>query len=195
MGPIITLNYWSYSHQILYTCIGRIKLVVLGDNSIGYWRVWLCWCRSARVGDICVAMQRSTNGMTDVNVWTIKWFIQRLHNNWHQRWRTSPPQSFGKSASPPLTQRIPIGYNGSPKFTSKTTLPLRRSPPHLIYQSSTYTPLTTANGIRIQSAILPQYTFGTDTHIDRRNRRQTTKSAYPHALWIAYLHKQFSIAC
>jgi len=41
------------------------------------------------------------------------------------------------------------------------------------------TPLTTANGIRIQSAVLPQFTLQTDSRTDIWDRRQfCTKSAY-----------------
>jgi len=45
--------------------------------------------------------------------------------------------------------------------------------------------LITPNGIRIQSAVLPQYTFRSDRQTDRWDRLQLcNKSAYAHALWI-----------
>jgi len=43
-------------------------------------------------------------------------------------------------------------------FTPKLPLPLRRSPPKSNTPIASPTPLTTPNGIGIQSAVLPQYT-------------------------------------
>jgi len=66
---------------------------------------------------------------------------------------------------------------------------------HTSYTHSSNTPirrptsLTTQNGIHIQSAVLPQYTFRTDrqtdTQTDRWDRWQVNKNtAYTHTLWI-----------
>jgi len=56
------------------------------------------------------------------------------------------------------TQNVPIGYNGKPQIqftpSPKLSFPLRRSPPKSNTPSPT--PLTTPNGIWIQSAVLPQ---------------------------------------
>jgi len=59
-----------------------------------------------------------------------------------------------------------IGYNGTPKFTPKTAPSLRRSPPPSNTPIPRLTQLTTPNGIRIQSAVLPQYTLRTDRQTD-----------------------------
>jgi len=50
-----------------------------------------------------------------------------------------------------------------PKFNPKMPFSLRQEPPHLKHRP---TPLATANGIRIHSAILPQYTLQT---VEARN--------------------------
>jgi len=56
----------------------------------------------------------------------------------------------------------------SSKFTPKTALPLRWSPPTSNTPIPRPTPLIIPNGIRIQSAVLPQYTFRTDTPTDQQ---------------------------
>ena len=48
---------------------------------------------------------------------------------------------------------------GRPKYTTPSNTPIPRS-----------IPLTISNGIRIQSAVLPQYTFQTDRLTDRWDR-------------------------
>jgi len=50
---------------------------------------------------------------------------------------------------------------------SKLPFRLRRSPPPSNTPIPRPTTLTIPNGIRIKSAVLPQYTFLTDTHTDR----------------------------
>jgi len=55
---------------------------------------------------------------------------------------------------------------GRPKFTPKLLLSLQRSPPASNTPIPRPTPVTTPNGIRIQSAILSQYTFRTNTQTD-----------------------------
>jgi len=58
---------------------------------------------------------------------------------------------------------------------TKTALPLRRSPPPSPSKTPSHrpTPLTIPNGIRIQSAVLSQYTFRTDRQTDRHTDRPT----------------------
>jgi len=68
---------------------------------------------------------------------------------------------------------IAIGYNGTPQFTPKTapstsTITIPSNTPF-----TRWTPLTTPNSIRIQSAILPQYTLWTDRQRDRQTDRET----------------------
>jgi len=80
--------------------------------------------------------------------------------------------SLGRAVSPPLmaenkyTTKSLLVTVGCPIFTLKTAPSHRRS----IYPSNTPiprpTPLTTPNGILIQSAVLPLYTFGTHTQTD-----------------------------
>jgi len=43
--------------------------------------------------------------------------------------------TYNSAISAQLRNKGPIGYNGTPKFTSKLLPSLRRSPPHLIYPS------------------------------------------------------------
>jgi len=81
--------------------------------------------------------------------------------------------------------KSPLVTMGRPKFTPKTAI----SPSITTTPSNAPiprpTPLTIPNGIRIHSAILPQYTFRTDrpsdTQTDRWAKRQVRKmSAYAH---------------
>jgi len=60
--------------------------------------------------------------------------------------------------------KAPLVTMGRPKFTPfpSQLLPLRRSPPPSNTPIPRPTPLITSNGIRIQSAVLPQYTLRTD---------------------------------
>ena len=80
----------------------------------------------------------------------------------------------GRVASPPLTQRIPLATNlqrDAPHSPQKCPFPFDDHTP-----SNTPiprpTPLNNPNGIRIHSAILPQYTFRTDRQTDRPTGRQ-----------------------
>jgi len=68
-----------------------------------------------------------------------------------------------------------LAYNGTSQihpqncpFPSTITTPFNTAIPRP-------TPLTIPNGIRIHSAVLPQYTFRTDTPTDRWARRQVSK--------------------
>jgi len=76
--------------------------------------------------------------------------------------------NLGRVRRRPIASR-PIGYNGTPKihqqtqnfpFPSTITTPFNTPIPRQIQ-------LTTPNGIRIQSAVLPRYTFRTDVQADR----------------------------
>ena len=74
---------------------------------------------------------------------------------------TSPPQSnLGRAHhSRTTTQHSPTGYNGTHQIHPKTAPSPQRSSNTPIFRP---TPLTTLNGIRIRSAVLPQYTIRTD---------------------------------
>jgi len=80
----------------------------------------------------------------------------------------SSPKSLGKSASHNYATKSPLVTTGRPKFTPKLALLLRLSPPPSNAPHRP-TPVTIPNGIRIQSAVLPQDTFRTDrqTHTHR----------------------------
>jgi len=62
-----------------------------------------------------------------------------------------------------------------PNSPPKLPLPLQRSPPPCNKLIPQPTPLTIPNGIRIQSAILPQYTFQTDLQTDRLTDTDTDR--------------------
>jgi len=61
-----------------------------------------------------------------------------------------------------------------PTFTPKLPVPFDDHHLHPMHQIPRPIPLTTPNGVRIQSAVLPQYTFRTDIHTqtDRWDKRQ-----------------------
>jgi len=82
----------------------------------------------------------------------------------------SPPQTPARSLyAPPhgaqLRNKGSIGYNGTPQIHPQK-LPLRRSPPKSNSPITRPTPLTTPNGIQIQSAVSSQFTFA-DRPTDR----------------------------
>ena len=75
--------------------------------------------------------------------------------------------SIGSHISTQLHNKGPIGYNGTPEihpqncpFLSTITTPSNTP-------ISWPTPFNIPNGIQIQSAVLPQYTFRTHRHTDR----------------------------
>jgi len=73
---------------------------------------------------------------------------------------TSPPKVIWE-------KRVAAPHGGRPQFTPKCAPSLRRSQPSSNAAIPQPTPLTNPNGIRIQSAILPQYTFRADRQTDR----------------------------
>jgi len=85
-----------------------------------------------------------------------------------------------------LPNKVPIGYNGTPQ-THPQICPLssRRSPPSTISPVPRPTPLTTSNGIWIQSTVLPQYTFWTD-----RQTHGISDRFIPRALTLYYIDSE-----
>ena len=80
---------------------------------------------------------------------------------------TTTNESSIDSCISTLCNKFPIGYNRTPQIHPPPNVPpFDDQHPHLI-PISRPTPLTTPNGTRIQSAVLPQYTFQTDTQTDR----------------------------
>jgi len=83
--------------------------------------------------------------------------------------------NLGRAAPPPLiaennyATKSSLVTVGCPTFTLILPLLLRRSPPPSNTPISRPTPLTTPNGIQVQSAVLPQYTIWTN----RQTVRQT----------------------
>jgi len=75
----------------------------------------------------------------------------------------TPHHEIRVGAPAPLTSSVP-----RPKFTPKTAILLRRSPPPSNLPIPQAIPLTTLNGIRIQSAVLPRYTFQTDAQTNKQ---------------------------
>ena len=88
----------------------------------------------------------------------------------HKRQNKKSQNNLGKAASPPFTQKIPRLQWDAPHLG----LPF---PPTIYTPSNTLIPrlipLTIQNGIRIQSAALPQYTFRTDRQTDKKTDRPT----------------------
>ena len=93
--------------------------------------------------------------------------------------------SIAARTSAQLCNKITVGYNGTPEIHLKT------APSPLTITTPSNTPsrrptlLTILKGIRIQSSVLPQYTFQTDrqkhTQTNRWARRQVrNKNAYAH---------------
>ena len=101
------------------------------------------------------------------------------------------PMQFGKSRVATLTAENNYATK-SPHLPPKLPLPFRRSPPPSNTPISRPTPLTTPNGIQIQSAILPQYTFRTDRPTDQPTDglgdRSVPRPAY--ALYTVFHKKQ-----
>ena len=107
--------------------------------------------------------------------------LQRKTKNpnviWEEPRRHTSRQSITTQRSPRWLQW------DAPHLPSKWPLLLQRSPPPCNTPIPRPTPLTTPNGIQIQSAVLPQYTLRTDRPTDMWARREVcTKTVY--ALYI-----------
>jgi len=68
------------------------------------------------------------------------------------------------------------------QWDTQNLLPFDDNYPHLIHLPSTDGPITVPNGIRIQSAILPQYTLRTDRLTDRWSRQMFSNMSAPLAM-------------
>jgi len=106
---------------------------------------------------------------------------QMAHPCVERRWRIDH-QNPSTCVTHAHVQKIRYSNNGDDK-SPKPPFPLKHLPSPVQTPIAPPTPLTTPNGIRIQSADLPQYTFPTDRHIetqtDRWDRRQVySNSAY-----------------
>jgi len=112
----------------------------------------------------------------------------RKHPSHWSTWTPSNTSSLHRFYSPPQTTawsvhalshnhatKSPLVTMGRPKFTPKMSLPFRRSllPPNTPIPRPT--PLTIPNGIRIQLAVLPQYTFWGHRPIDRLTHKPTDR--------------------
>jgi len=86
---------------------------------------------------------------------------------WEQSCRHSHTENNYATKSPSVTMGCPTFTPKTAHFYSMISTPSYTPIPRL-------TPLTTPNGIQIQSAICPQYTLQTDTHrqTDRQRHRQ-----------------------
>jgi len=77
-----------------------------------------------------------------------------------------------------------IGYNGTTQIHPHNCPFPRRSPLRSITSIFRPIPLTTPNGIRIQSVVLPQYTFQTDRPTDGDD------NSIPRALALYYIDRE-----
>jgi len=95
-----------------------------------------------------------------------------------------PPKSFGKNNYATMLQwDAPISLPELP-------LPLWRSPPLSNAPIPWPTPLTIPNSIRIQSAVLPQYTFRTDRPTDTQTDRWTRRQVYTISAYARYIDRE-----
>jgi len=93
--------------------------------------------------------------------------------------------------------KSPLVTMGCPKFTPKTAPSLRRSPPPCITPIPRPTPLTILNGIQIQSAILPQYTFQTEwlKHTHTQTDRWAGRQLYTISACALLINSDVLIMC
>ena len=77
-----------------------------------------------------------------------------------------------------------------PTFTPKTAPSLQRSSPSSNTPVPRPTPLTILNGIRIQSVVLPQYTFQTDRQTDRPTNTWARRQFYSISTYVHYFDKE-----
>ena len=75
--------------------------------------------------------------------------------------------SIGSRTFAQLRNKVPTGYNEMPQIHPKTAPSLLTITTPSNTPIPWPTPLTTPNGMWIQSDILPQYTFQTDRHTDK----------------------------
>ena len=113
-----------------------------------------------------------------------------------QTTRANPPKTSLFNCSTCLIQPFysPLHSPCQTTFTPKLPLPLRRSSPHLIH------PLSTPNGIQIQSAVLPQYTlWWTDRPTNRWARQQLCSNTRLHFIdcivTLIIIARQFLMHC
>jgi len=86
-----------------------------------------------------------------------------------------------------VVDKVPIGYNGTPQIHPQNCpFPFDDHHRNLIHPFLDQPPLTTTNGIRIQSAVLPQYTLQTD--------RQTNGISESSVTWALSLTMLIEVA-
>jgi len=93
-------------------------------------------------------------------------YVDPIYSTWMPGTTHSPSQTTAPSVHTlphNYATNSPLIIEGRPQFTPKLLLPstITTSSNTSIPRS---TPITIPNGIRVHSAVLPQYTFQTDTH-------------------------------
>ena len=94
--------------------------------------------------------------------------------------KKSPPKVIWEEcvAVAQVRNKVPTVYNGTPQMHPKTALS------HSNTSIPRPTPLTAPNGIRIHSAVLPQYTFRTHSrHTDTRTVRLDKRHVYSNSAY------------
>jgi len=97
---------------------------------------------------------------------------------------TTNASSIALRTSAQLRNKSSIGYNGTPQIHPQNCPFLRRSPPKSNTPITRLTPLTTPNGIQIQSAVSSQLTFA-DRQTDRWSMANVCTMSAPLAMLIA----------
>jgi len=134
----------------------------------------------------CAAVEADVG--TDVNGLRLGIFYDHVQHVWHSNHSTTTNITLLHEVIWEQCITIPIGYNRMLQIhqsPTKTAPSLRRSPPPSNTLIPRPTPLTTPNGIGIQSAVLPQYTFWTDRQTGRQAHGISDRSI-PRAFTLSY---------
>jgi len=110
--------------------------------------------------------------------------------------------NLGRAASPPLVAEnnytTKCGYNQMPRIYPPPNCPFSFDDLHIHligpFLDWPHSPVTTPNGIQIQSAVLPQYILRGDRPTDRHTDQQMglTTSLYQHPLTLYWLYSDAS---
>ena len=92
-----------------------------------------------------------------------------VHNNRNKSAQSNLERKPRRGAVAYVRRKVPIGYNGAPKFPPKVSLPVDRSQNPTICLILGPVRSTMPNGIRIRSAVFPQCTGQTDASTYARN--------------------------
>jgi len=121
-------------------------------------------------------MPIGTTGVARFDVWGGPAGTVRQHASKHPK-LPLPPGAHGPPPNTPISPPTPLTKRQLDQFThfctsmqqfylQNCTFPFEDHHPYLIQPHPSTNPLTIPNGTRIQSAVLPQYTFRKDRHTD-----------------------------